>query len=168
MNFFHYCWNLCYATSKKIGIALFHLIFITLFCTLPHELGHAIARNCFSHKVKYIMLGFGGSSRFSFNLVYKFKLGKIPFIFGYTRYGSYINNWKKDLISASAGLIINLLLALLAWWAESKIENKFCKKFFRLVKEYNALTIIYNFLFSPLWNPNCDVRRIFSLLFRRG
>jgi hypothetical protein len=58
-------------------------------------------------------------------------------------------------------------LALLAWWAESKIENKFWKKFFKLVKEYNLLTIIFNFL-NALWSPRCDARRIFSLLFRRG
>jgi len=167
MKFFHYCWNLCYATSKKIVITLFHLIFITLFCTLPHELGHALAANCFSNKVKYIMLGFGGSSRFSFSLIYKFKLGKMPLIFGYTRYERYIGDWKKDLVITSAGLIMNLLLALLAWWAESKIENKFWKKFFCLLKEYNLLTIIYNFL-DVLWNPNCDVRKIFSLLFLRG
>jgi hypothetical protein len=62
MKFFQYCWNLCYATSKKIGVALFHLIFITLFCTLPHELGRALAANLFSRKVDYITINFLCSS----------------------------------------------------------------------------------------------------------
>src|SRR5947208_17011814 len=89
MKFFKYCWNLCYATSKKIGVALFHLIFITLFCTLPHELGHAAAANLFSHGVKYIKLTFISSSPtiFSFNVLgQEIRLAKMPLIFGYTKY----------------------------------------------------------------------------------
>jgi len=89
MKFFNYAWNLCYITGKKIIIALFHLIFITLFCTLPHELGHAAAANLFSHGVKYIRFTFISDSptTFSFNaLGQKIKLGKIPLVFGYTRY----------------------------------------------------------------------------------
>jgi hypothetical protein len=112
MKFFKYCWNLCYTASKKIGIALFHLIFITLFCTLPHELGHAIAASSFSHKVDHIMISFIRSSGywFSFNLFgYKIRLGRIPLIFGYTRGGV------SNLIIISAGLLVNLLLALLGW-----------------------------------------------------
>ena len=123
MKFFQYVWNLCCVTSKKIGIALFHLIFITLFCTLPHELGHAIAASWFSYRVDHIMIDFVRSSDywFSFNLFgYEIRFGRVP-----------------------------------------------RKKFFWLVKEYNILTIIYNFL-AVLWSPSCDVRRIFSLLFRKN
>jgi hypothetical protein len=78
---------LCYATSKKIGIALFHLIFITVFCTLPHELGHALAANFFSRKVKYITIGFPRSSEYWFSFKffkYEIKLNKIPLIGGTT------------------------------------------------------------------------------------
>ena len=57
-KFFKYAWNLCWVAGKKIVIALIHLIFITLFCTLPHELGHATAASYFSHKVNYITFGF--------------------------------------------------------------------------------------------------------------
>jgi len=112
MRFFQYCWNLCYATSKKIGIALFHLIFITIFCTLPHELGHALAANCFSYEVGRIRIGFMGSSGYSFGLFgYHFKLGRIPLIFGNTTYKGQGN--EGELIIISAGLLVNLLLALL-------------------------------------------------------
>jgi len=165
MKFFQYTWNLCYSTSKKIGVALFHLIFITLFCTLPHELGHAIAANSFSQRVDYISINFFRSSDYwcSFKLFkYEIRLGKMPLIGGSTHYSGLGN--KGRLIILAAGLVVNLLLALLAWWAESKIENKFWKKFFGLLKEYNLLTIIYNFL-AVLWSPNCDVRRIFSWFF---
>ena len=110
MKFFQYCWNLGYATSKKIGVTLFHLIFITLFCTLPHELGHAVAASCFSYKVDHIMINFVRSSDvwFSVNFFgYEIRLGKVPLIFGYTRNGG------RNLIIISAGLLVNLLLALL-------------------------------------------------------
>ncbi|CAI2188856.1 18685_t:CDS:2, partial [Funneliformis geosporum] len=52
------------------GIALFHLIFITLFCTLPHELGHAIVANCFSRKL----------------FKYEIRFGKLPLIGGSTHH----------------------------------------------------------------------------------
>jgi hypothetical protein len=164
MRFFQYTWNLCCVTGKKIGIALFHLIFITVFCTLPHELGHAIAVNCFSRKVDYIAINFFHSSDYwySFKLFkYEIRLGKLPLIGGLTRHSG---GNKGRLIIMAAGLLANLLLTLLAWWAEKRVKNRFWKKFFKLVKEYNFLTIIFNFL-AALWSPRCDVRRIFSLLF---
>jgi len=172
MKFFKYCWNLCYATSKKIGLALFHLVFITLFCTLPHELGHAVAAKAFSYKVDHIMINFVSSSDFWFSFPffgYEIRLGKVPLIFGQTHFGYTWTRGSRgsDLIITAAGLLVNLWLALLGWWGESKLKSKFWKKFFRWLKEYNLLTIIYNFL-AVLWVPNCDVRRIFSLLFHKN
>ena len=127
MRFFKWSWNLCFTVGKKIAIAFFHLIFITIFCTLPHELGHALAANCFSWRVDHIMINFTHSSDhwFSFNLFkYEIRLGKIPLIGGYTRHEG-----RSNLIIISAGLLVNLLLVLLAWWAERKVKNKFWKSF---------------------------------------